>query len=661
MLTWFKRRSSDSAAEAAGKAIEPSGPEYAPPDRQFHKKHGDGCLDMADWAGAAAAYRRALAIDGNYAEAHSNLALALSEAGNYEEAFGHAERAIALKTGFFNACYLAGTIAHRLGRGDQAVAHMLNAIAIKPDFDQAHSYLGVLYKEKGDRQAAFTHFRQAAALQPDTAEHHYNLAVSWQEQGDAQSAIRSYVRVLELSPGFHAARLGLVHQLQQTCQWEMLDSHIQIIRQHLMNAPMGIGGNGSPFSFLALPGSTAAEQRRCAERWTQENYAPQIRQREQLHFTFERKPHDKIRIGYLSADFHDHATALLMAEIFELHDRRRFHVSAYSYGPDDGSAMRTRLLHAFDRFEDIRSASYVHAAQKIHDDGIDILVDLKGYTGDSRSAILALRPAPIQVNYLGYPGTMGADFVDYLIADRFVIPAESEQDYSERVLCLPDCYQPNDRARARPPAPSRAQAGLPEDAFVFCCFNQSYKITADLFDIWCRLLNAVPGSVLWLIASGRSAEDNLRKEAEQRRVGRERVIFAPRVPPAEHLARQQCADLFLDTLPYNAHTTCSDALWMGLPVVTCIGETFSSRVAGSLLSALGVPELVTTNLQDYHGLALALATDEARRTALRDKIIALRDTAPLFDSGKFTRNLEEAYHTMWANYTGNTSHGSPTA
>ncbi|HEX8955850.1 MAG TPA: hypothetical protein VF798_06230, partial [Burkholderiaceae bacterium] len=427
--------------------------------------------------------------------------------------------------------------------------------------------------------------------------------------------------------------------------WAGVENEIALLRQAMASEPAAEDNRASPFSFLALPGTTAAEQQRCAEKWAYAMYRPLCLARAERGFADRLSP-GKPHIAYLSADFHDHATARLMIEVFERHDRERFRFTAYAYGPRDDSAMTARLERAFDRMVDIRGDSVFEAAAKIRADGVDILVDLKGYTGASRSDILALCPAPIQVNYLGYPGTMGADFVDYLIADRFVIPEAQRAHYSERIAYLPDTYQPTDGRRARPPAPPRATQGLPENGFVFCCFNQVYKITPVIMDVWCALLRDVPGSVLWLIGSDAPTEENLRLEAERRGVARERIVFAPRTDPVSHLARHGCADLFLDTLPYNAHTTCSDALWMGLPVLTCAGDTFPSRVAGSLLHALGLPELVTHDLAQYAALAQELARDVARLAAVREKIIVARDHAPLFDATRFTRNLEQVYRGM---------------
>jgi predicted O-linked N-acetylglucosamine transferase (SPINDLY family) len=336
-----------------------------------------------------------------------------------------------------------------------------------------------------------------------------------------------------------------------------------------------------------------------------------------------------------------------MAGLFERHDRGRFEVFAYSYGPDDNSPMRARLLRGFDRFADIRALSHREAARLIHADKVDILIDLKGYTHQARPAISAHRPAPVQVSYLGYPATMGAGFIDYIIVDPFVVPASQQPFFSERLVHLPDSYQANDGQREAAGGGSRQDCGLPADGLVFCCFNNSYKISPAFFDIWMRLLHSIPGSVLWLLETNALVKDNLGAEAGKRGVDPGRLIFAPVVAQAEHLARHRHADLFLDTLPCNAHTTASDALWAGLPVLTCRGETFAGRVAGSLLTATGMAELVTTSLGQYQQTALALARDPPRLIALRQTLQKNRDTSALFDLAKLTGNIEAAYARMW--------------
>jgi len=398
-----------------------------------------------------------------------------------------------------------------------------------------------------------------------------------------------------------------------------------------------------PFYLLSTPAS-ASDQLICARHWATSISPP----RKALFHHQPCAERERIRLGYLSGDFHQHATAQLMAELFEYHDRDRFEVFAYSYGPDDDSPMRVRLAAAFDRLVDIRALSHRKAADLIHADQVDILVDLKGYTRHARPAISAYRPAPVQVSYLGYPATMGADFIDYIIVDPFIVPSSQQPFFSERLVHLPRSYQANDRRREVADArTSRQDFGLPAEGLVLCSFNNSYKISPAFFDIWMRLLRAVPGSVLWLLEANPLVRGNLRFEAEKRGVDTGRLIFAPVVPPAEHLARHRHADLFLDTLPCNAHTTASDALWAGLPVVTCSGDTFAGRVAGSLLMAIDMPELVTKSLEEYEQAALALARSPQRLIAVREKLQNNRDGSALFDLPKLTGNIEAAYARMW--------------
>jgi predicted O-linked N-acetylglucosamine transferase (SPINDLY family) len=427
------------------------------------------------------------------------------------------------------------------------------------------------------------------------------------------------------------------------CEWERLPEWRGKVRDALArNEP----GKIPPFHVLSLPGMSAAEQRACAELWMKARLEASQAERDGLAFAFLPPAGPRIRVGYLSCDFHEHATAHLMAELFESHDRERFEVCAYSYGPDDGKAMRGRLKRSFERFVDIEPLSIAEAARAIHADQVDILVDLKGYTQATRTAILTFRPAPIQVNYLGYPGTLGGDFCDYIVTDGFLTPPGSEADYSEAFAYLPNTYQPHGRQAPIGARPTRQAAGLPEQGFVFCCFNQAYKIIPEFFDIWCGLLAGVPGSVLWLLGNPR-AEGALRNAAYQRGIAPDRLVFAPDRPQAEHLGRLGLADLVLDTSPYNAHTTASDALWTGVPLVTCPGETFASRVAGSLLHAIGLPELIAADLGAYHDLALQLATRPEQLSRIKAKLAANRLYAPLFDIQAYTGHLEGLYKTMW--------------
>jgi len=408
----------------------------------------------------------------------------------------------------------------------------------------------------------------------------------------------------------------------------------------------------SPFHLLSLPGITASQQRECATHWMADRLLASTQDRAALAIEFAGAgvlPGDRIRIGYLSGDFQQHATALLLVEILEAHDTRSFELHGYSYGADDGLGMRERLRLPFTRFTDISALDDMQAARAIHADGIDILVDLKGYTAGTRTALLTYRPAPVQVSFLGYPGTLGGTFCDYLISDHFVTPSDAAADYSEALACMPASYQPHGRCAEIGPMPSRASAGLPEDALVLCCFNQAYKFTPEIFDIWCALLESAPGSVLWLLRT-EQAEGNLRREAMRRGISPDRLVFADDLPQAAHLGRLQMADLVLDTLPFNAHTTASDALWVGVPLVTCAGTTFASRVAGSLLRAVGLGELVTHSLGDYAALATALVTDAPRLRSLRARLAAQRMDAPLFDVVSYAASLESLFTQMWGRH-----------
>jgi predicted O-linked N-acetylglucosamine transferase (SPINDLY family) len=357
---------------------------------------------------------------------------------------------------------------------------------------------------------------------------------------------------------------------------------------------------------------------------------------------------EKIRIAYVSGEFREQATSYLTAELFERHDRARFDIVGVSTGWNDHSPMRRRLEEAFDTFLDGSAKTDVELAQLMARSEIDIAVDLNGYFGNERTGLFALRPCPIQVNYLGFPGTMGVDYIDYILADRTVIPEDQHAFYVEKVVYLPDSYQVNDsKKEIGAHTPLRSDVGLPESGFAFCCFNNNHKITPEMFAVWTRILRQVEGSVLWLFQGNAAATANLRMEAERHGIGQERIVFAPHASLPDHLARHRLADLFLDTLPHNAHTTCSDALWAGLPVLTCLGSSFAGRVAASLLNAVGLPELVTHTLEEYEARALELARDPAMLAQIRDKLAQNRRSYPLFDAGRFCRHVEAAFSTMW--------------
>ena len=532
---------------------------------------------------------------------------------------------------------LGNVLAHQ-GMLAEAAACYRRAIADAPHFAGAHNNLGNVLEMTGSLEEAVVRYRTAVDQQPGYAEAFRNLGSALRRLGRPDEAVAALRAALAINPGFAAATAQLAYQLKELCDWTQLDD----LTAKLIELVEAGSGAVNPFVFLSLD-TTPAQQLLCARRWAAAQLGAAGRR------VAASKGDDRITIGYLSADFQAHATAHLIAELFRLHDRGRFRVIGYSYGRDDGSAARRQLRESFDRFEDLLDCSHAESAARIKAGGVDILVDLKGYTTDARPEILVLRPAPVQVNYLGYPGTMGSDAWDYVLVDPVVAPAEEQPYFTERLVHLPDCYQVNDRRRPiATHVPVRAECGLPEAGFVFCCFSSAYKITARMFDIWMRLLAGVPGSVLWLLEANGTAMANLRREAESRLAGgAARLVFAPSLPNPEHLARLAIADLFLDTLPYNAHTLASDALWCGCPVITCAGGTFAGRVAASLLQAIGLPDLVTQTLTDYETLALQLALDPDRLRAIRVELAANRLTTALFDSRRFARHLESAFETMW--------------
>ncbi len=453
-------------------------------------------------------------------------------------------------------------------------------------------------------------------------------------------ALVCYEKALALQPDHPHALNGLIWCANSVCDFGRRAS----FSADAIRRASERGAIISPFQVLTCSGD-ASLLLQCATNYS----AKFIEAVPRPLYAGETRRHEKVRIAYLSADFREHPVGYLMADLFERHDRSQFEVIAASFAADDASDLRKRLVRAFDQFHDIRERNDLDAARLLHGIEADIVIDLMGHTKDSRPKILSYRPAPVQASYLGYPGTIGTASLDYIIADETVAPFEHQAFYAEKIVHLPDCYfvsDPNRHCSAR--VPSRREAGLPETGFVFCCFNQSWKITPEIFDVWMRLLHAVEGSLLWLRFDNESAERNLRKEAQARGINPVRLVFARRLPASEdHLARHHLADLFLDTLPYNAHTTASDALWMGLPVLTSLGQTFAGRAAASMLNAIGLPELVTRSVEDYEALALRLAQDPVLLDGYRQRLKANRLSYPLFDAERFRRHIEAAYLQMW--------------
>jgi protein O-GlcNAc transferase len=604
---------------------------------------GNVLKDAGRTVEAIDAYRRALELDPKYAEVHNNLGYVLQINGLFEEAIAQYRQSINLRPDNYRAHYNLGNALFLAGKRVQALAALRDAARLEPDFADTWDHLGTLLQQLGRHADAEACFRRWTAIDPGSADAFHALALELQQQGRIDEAFDAYRRTLALRPDFLPATASALWLAQRMCDWSATEAYADAVLLRAADEPSAV----SPFQLMSLAGATRAHLLAHAR-----SLAATIARKSTIaHDPGRLDPAQRLRVGYLSSDFHGHPVAYLIAETFELQDRDRFEVFLFSYGPDDGSAMRRRLEAGCDHFIDIGSLSDEAAAQCIRDERIQILVDLKGYTADDRPHIAASRPAPIQVNWLGFPGTMGADWIDYLIADPCIVPPEHDADYAEKVVRLPHCYQPNDRRRPiGSDGTSRSACGLPENALVFCCFNQSYKIEPQLFAVWMRLLSGVADGVLWLLEENRWAKDNLRNAAIRHGVSAERLVFAPVRPLAEHLARYALADLVLDTFPYTSHTTGSDALWAGCPMVTMIGETFAARVAASLLRNVGLEALIAGSFAEYEALALELAHDRARLGALRRHLREHRTTLPLFDSPRFTRGLEEAYRRMWERF-----------
>ncbi len=588
---------------------------------------------------AASLFEEVLTLDPLNAAALYSLGVIALNRGETERALRLAERGVAGGTAFAPIHFLHGTCLHKRGRNAEALASFDEAIRLQPGYLEPLVNSGVMLRSMFRHREALERFQRVLAVDPDHVIALANSGVLLTEFKLSTEAIATFERLIELDPD-HDYALGLLfYERAHLCDWRGQDALAARIVEAVGRGKRAI----KSLAFMAL--SDRASEHLVAARAFAAHHCP--RQPVAL-WRGERYGHAKIRVAYVSPDLREHPVGHLMAGIFEAHDKSRFETIAISLGVDDGSRLRSRMVKAFDHFIDARDMTAEAIARTMREREVDIAVDLGGYTSDTRTEVFAHVPAPVQVNFLGYPGTMGVDYIDYILADRHVIPPHHQKWYAEKVAYLPNAYLPTDAGVAiAERTPTRAECGLPEHGFVFCSFSHDYKISPQFFGLWMRLLGAVPGSVLWLMSRGDAAQANLRAAAAARGIDPARLVFAGRVPRVEdHMARYRQADLFLDTYPYNAHTTAADALLAGLPVVTCMGQSFPSRVAGSLVHALGVPELATHSPAEYEDLALTLATSAPLLRDIRQRVAAHRATHPLFDTQRFCRDLETAFEQM---------------
>jgi predicted O-linked N-acetylglucosamine transferase (SPINDLY family) len=580
---------------------------------------------------------KAAKIDPNDATLQYNLAKALSDSGNNKEALSHHKKAVGLAPNNPEAWLNYGKTASDLCRYYEAIAHYDQALTLKPDYPEGWYNKGATLHELKRYDEAITHYDQALGLKPDYAEAWSNKGVTLNKLVRYDEAIAHYDQALGLKLDIDWIFGDLLHTKMKICSWTSLAESLEIISKKVMANEKVI----TPFPLLALNDDPLLHQQ-CAKIYAQDRFPLNLA----LGPLVKRPASQKIRIGYFSADFKNHPVSFLTAELFELHDKNKFEIIAFSFGVDDQSPMRSRLSQAFNQFFDVYEKSDKEIALLARKLEIDIAVDLGGHTQDSRTGIFSYRAAPIQLGYIGYLGTMGAEYFDYLITDETIIPAELQKFYSEKIVCLPS-YQVNDRKRVISDRQfTRQELGLPENGFVFCCFNNNYKILPATFDLWMRILKRVEDSILFLYADNEWSKANLISEARVKGIDGARLVFGERISTQDYLARYRVCDLFLDTFPYNAGTTASDALWTGLPVLTLMGQSFASRVAASLLNAIGLPELITNTQEEYEALAIELATNPQKLVEIKLKLVNNRMTTPLFDTPLFTKNLEAAYIKM---------------
>jgi predicted O-linked N-acetylglucosamine transferase (SPINDLY family) len=629
-------------------------------------------LDHGDWPQARGHFEAAVASHPGHAEAWINLAIVFEHLEQPSEAVSRLERALTIAPGHPQALANLGHLLLQSGRHDEARQRFESALAAAPALSAALEGLAAVARAQGRHGEAVRRLQERVRIEPVTPASWAALGDSLLQTGELDAAERAAEQAARLDPslvwgwslraqlhqlrgdlaaatdvaeaGFKAtgstALLGMLTQYcRHSCDWTRWSAAWQTLKPRLLAGEEA----GTPFALLCED-LTATELCAYTRNWASRRFAAYgtTAHPAPLAPTKGRR----IRLGYLSSDFQEHPAAYLIAEVLERHDRNRFEIHAYSYGPRDNGAMRQRIIHAVDHFIDIAWEPDDVAVRRIRDDGIDILIDLKGYTVGDRLGIMAQRPSPVQATWLGYPGTTGTTFVDYLIADAHIIRPGEEDSCTERVLRMPQCYQPIDRRRIIAEPLARAAYGLPDDALVLCCFNQTFKITPGVFAAWMRILQDVPDSVLWLVDDNRWSTANLRAAAVSAGIAAERLVFAPRLPLAEHLARYKIADLALDTFPYTSHTTASDALWCGCPLVALEGDTFAARVSGSILTAAQLPALIARSLPDYESKVLKLAGNRELLRDLARRVRAARDSVPLFDTAAFTADLEALFEQM---------------
>lgn len=588
-------------------------------------------------------FNKALILNPGYSEAHYNLGLAFSEINELDRAVQSFKKALSLQPNYPEAFNSLATVISKMGNKDEALKLFNKAILLKPNYSEAYFNVGIIFKKLNRLNDALVSYQKAINFKPDYVESFYNIATIFQEQGKLNEAIDYYNKALLIRPDYDKAQAQKLYQKAQICDWKKIQQDKDSF------STLGISKNHiPPFTMLFFEDSPRNHYLR-SKLYAKKKYLQKQIPFEKTQKIFKK---ERLRIGYFSSDLQNHATMYLASKIFEKYNKKKFEVYVYSFGRSvKNDEIREKLKNSVDVFKDVIDLSDKDIAMLARLDQIDIAIDLKGYTKNSRTGIFAYRAAPIQINFLGYPGTMGAKFFDYIIADSTIIPENKRKFYSEEIIYMPHTYQPTSHSFIiSNKVFTKSEMNLPYNNFIFCCFNNSYKISPKEFSIWMRILNKIENSVLWLFGSNKWAKKNLSKEAENHGIASNRLIFADHLPHHDHLARLGLADLFLDTFNVNAHTTATDSLWAGTPVITKLGSSFASRVAASILKAVGLPELVVQNEKDYESLILEIANSPKKLIKIKEKLSSNKASKPLFNSEMYINYLENAYEQVFENH-----------
>jgi predicted O-linked N-acetylglucosamine transferase (SPINDLY family) len=640
-LIAFQTKNYLKSVEIIDRAIQ-----VKPNDADIYNFHAVVLIHLKKFEEAIKSWNCAIKIKPDYAEAYYNRGNAFFELKKIESAIANYDKAIQIKPDYAEAYNNHGNALRELKKIESAKESYDKAIQIKPDYAEAYYNRGNTFIELKKIESAIANYDKTIQIKPNYAEAYNNRGTTLLDLNKIDGAFQDYNKAIQIKPNLDYLFGQLFFVRNNLCDWSFFNENLKKLKDKILKFKKA----STPFSILSIY-DLPSLQKIAAETYLKAKYSTI----DILEPIIQRESNKKIRIGYYSADFREHAVSYVLVKLFELHDKSKFELIGFSFGPDDhNDEMRKRVSSAFDQFINVNFKNDKEIALLSRDFKIDIAVDLMGFTKNNRFGIFVERCAPIQVNYLGYSATTGADCIDYIIGDKVLIPKENQKDYSEKIIYLPDCFMGNDfTKKISDKIFTREELGLPKEGFVFCCFNKNYKITPNVFDCWMKILKKVKGSVLWLFENNPITIKNLQQEANKRDIGSDRLIFAKPMALDKHLARHKVADLFVDTFPYTAHTTCSDALWAGLPVLTCAGESFASRVSASLLNAIGLSELATHTIKGYEDMAIELANNPIRLKKIKNELKKNKLEKPLFNTKLFTKNIESAYVKIYDRYLQN--------